>query len=163
MARIPKGNFTIDKLEFELDNFINTSKYFGSISEDVRKLVHKVFFVHAILEGQLRMRLMYKLFEEQMSALRGEEYCMTDTVCELTKKLTYTQMLIMVRGFKDGAPCGTLEKINSIRNDFGHPVSRGWKAKSSSKASQVEVLQLLIVGLNAMEEYMEKVRTESRI
>ncbi len=161
MARITKGNLTVDKLEAELENLIHNSNSFGSISEEVRNLGHKVFFVHALLEGLLGMRLMYKLFEEQMSVLRGEGYCMTETMCELTKKLTYTQMLTMVRGFKDGAPCGNLEKINSIRNDFGHPVSRGWEAQYSSKASQVEVLQLLIVGLNAMEKYMEKVRTES--
>ncbi|MBD0328384.1 MAG: hypothetical protein ICV68_18360, partial [Pyrinomonadaceae bacterium] len=130
---------------------------------DLRKLAHKVFFVHAILEGQLGMRIIYKIFEEQMSTLRGEGHCMTETMYEMTRKLTYTQMLTMVREFKDGAPCGNLEKINSIRNDFGHPISRGWKAKYSNKASQVEVLQLLIVGVKAMEEYMEKVWRESGI
>jgi hypothetical protein len=163
MARIAKGGLTVETLEPELDSLINSTRYFGSIPEDVRKLVHKVFFVHEILEEQLAMRILYKIFEEQVSMLRDEGYCMTETMCELTRKLTYTQMLIMVRGFKDGAPCRSLEKINSIRNDFAHPVLRGWKAKYSSKSSKLEVLQLLIVGIKTMEEYMEKVRRESGI
>jgi hypothetical protein len=144
MARIAKGSLTIDTLEPELDSLINNSRYFGSIPEDLRKLAHKVFFAHAILEGQLGMRILHELFKEQMSVLRDEGYCMTETMNKLIRKLTYAQMLTMVRGFKDGAPCGSLEKINSIRNGLGYPISRGWKAKYSSKSSKVEVLQLLI-------------------
>jgi hypothetical protein len=163
MARTAKGGLSIDTLESELESLIHNSTYFSSVSEDLRKLVHQVFFVHAILEGQLGMRIIYKLFEEQMSARRDEGYGMTETMYDLTRKLTYTQMLTMVRGFNDGAPCGNLEKIHSIRNAFAHPVSRGWKAKYSRKASRVEILQLLVVGIKAMEEYMEKVRRESGI
>jgi hypothetical protein len=59
-------------------------------------------------------------------------------------------MLAMIREFKDGAPCGTLEKINTVRNDFGHPLARGWRDKYSSSGSKVEVLQLLIVGIKTM-------------
>jgi hypothetical protein len=163
MARTAKGGLSIDTLESELESLIHTSQYFSSISEDLRKLAHQVFFVHAILEGQLGMRIIYKLFAEQMSARRSEGYGLTETMYDLTRKLTYTQMVTMVRGFNDSAPCGNLEKIHSIRNDFAHPVSRGWKAKYSRKASRVEILQLLVVGIKAMEEYMEKVRRESGI
>ncbi len=163
MAKTDKGKLTVDLLEPELDSLISSNKYFGSISEDLRKLIHKVFFVHTMLEGQLGMRIIYKFCEEQMKGSGGEGYYLTETMNEITRKLTYTQMLTMVREFKDSAPCGSLEKINSIRNDFWHPVSSGWKDKYSTKESRVEVLQLLIVGIKAMEEYMEKVRREAGI
>jgi hypothetical protein len=158
MARTTKGSLTIDTLEPELDRLINNSTYFRSVSEDLRNLAYKVFFVHEILERHLEMRILYKLFEEQLSIPGSESYCMTGTMHELIRKLMYTEMLTMVRGFKDGAPCGTLEKINSIRNDLWNPLSNGWKDKYSSKARKIEVLQLLIVGMRAMEEYMEKMR-----
>jgi hypothetical protein len=161
MAKIGKGRLTIDVLEPELDSLITSTRYFESISEELRKLVHKVFFIHAVLEGQLGMRIIYKLCEEQMKGSRGEGYCLTETMNEITRKLTYTQMLSMVREFNDGAPCGTLEKIHSVRNDFWHPGFHGWKDKYNNKASRVEILQLLIVGIKAMEEYMEKVRREA--
>ena len=163
MARYAKKMLTIDALEHELDRLIDNNKCFGSISEDLRKLVHQVFFVHAILEGQLGMRILYRLFEEQLKSFQGQGYYLTEMTGELIRKLTYTEKLAMIREFKDGAPCGTLEKINTIRNDFGHPLSRGWGDKYSSKASKVEVLQLLIVGIKGTEEYMEKVRRESGI
>ena len=66
MARTAKGGLSIDTLESELESLIHNSTYFSSVSEDLRKLVHQVFFVHAILEGQLGMRIIYKLFEEQI-------------------------------------------------------------------------------------------------
>jgi hypothetical protein len=163
MVKINKGRLTIEMLEPDLDSLINGMKYFDAIPEDLRKLVHRVFFIHAILEGQLRMRVMYKFCEEQMKGSKGEWYGLTETMNEIIGKLTYTDVLTIVREFNDGAPCGTLEKINRIRNDFWHPVSRGWKAKYSSNTSRVEVLQLLRVGLKVMEEYMEKVRRKARI
>ena len=158
MAKTDRRRLTIEMLEPDIDSLINKTKYFDAVSEDLMKLVHRVFFVHAILEGQLRMRVMYKFCEEQMKGSRGEWYGLTETMNGIIEKLTYTDMLTIVREFNDGAPCGTLEKINRIRNDFWHPVSRGWKAKYSSNTSRVEVLQLLRVGLKVMEEYMEKVR-----
>jgi hypothetical protein len=163
MVEAGKGRITFDRLESELDNLINNDEYFGSIAEDIRKLVHKVFFVHARLEHELGMRILYKLFEEQLSALDKTEYCVTDTITELTRKLTYTERLSMVKGFKDGAPHSVLEKINSIRNDFGHPIERKWKDKYRSEANKMEVLQLLIVGIKAMNNYMANVRGKSGI
>jgi hypothetical protein len=161
MAEAGKDRITLETLASELDNLIKNDSYFGSIPEDVRKLVHKVFFVHARLERELGMRILYKLFEEQLSVLDKTGYCVTDTVTELTRKLTYTERLTMVKGFKDGAPHSVLEKINSIRNDFGHPIERKWKDKYSSEANRMEVLQLLIVGIKAMNNYMAKVREKS--
>jgi hypothetical protein len=163
MAGPAKGSITIDTLESELDSLINNDRYFGSISEDLRKLVHKVFFVHARLESELGMRILYKIFEEQLDALQGHGYCLTETMSELTRKLTYTGKLTMVRGFKDGAPNRVLDKINSIRNDLGHPIERKWKDKYKSKVSKVEILQLLIDGMKAMNKYMAKIREESGI
>jgi len=158
MAKTDRSRLTIEMLEPDIDSLINKTKYFDAVSEDLMKLVHRVFFVHAILEGQLRMRVMYKFFEEQMKGSRDEWYGLTETMNGVIEKLTYTDMLTIVREFNDGAPCGTLEKINRIRNGFWHPASRGWKAQYSSNTSRVEVLQLLMVGLKVMEEYMEKVR-----
>jgi hypothetical protein len=163
MAETGKVSTTIDTLESELDNLINNDRFFGTIPEDYRKLVHKVFFVHAMLEHELAMRILYKLFEEQLLALKNTEYCLTETMVELTRKLTYTERLTMVKGFKDGAPHSVLEKINSIRNDFGHPIERRWKDKYGSNASRMEVLQLLIVGIKSMNNYMAKVREKSGI
>lgn len=160
MAGTSKGSITIDTLEPEIDRLINSDHYFGSISEDLRKLVHRVFFVHTRLESELGMRIVYKLFEEQIGDFQGRGYCLTETMGELIDKLTYTEKLTMVRGFKDRAPHKPLEKINDIRNDFGHPIERNWKNKYNSKASKAEVLQLLIHGIEVMNEYMEKVRRE---
>ena len=61
------------------------------------------------------------------------------------------------------SPHKALEKINDIRNDFGHPIERKWKNKYNSEASKADVLQLLIHGIKVMDEYMEKVRRESGI
>jgi hypothetical protein len=163
MAGAGKGSITAETLKTELENLINNDRYFGSISEDLRKLVHQVFFVHARLESELGMRILYKLFEEQMGALQGYGYSLTETMAELTRRLTYTGKLTMVRGFKDGAPHGLLEKINNIRNDFGHPIERKWKDKYKSKASKLEIIQLLIDSIRSMDKYMEKVRKESGI
>ncbi len=163
MAGTSKGSITIDTLEAELDRLINSDRYFGSISEDLRKLVHRVFFVHTRLESELGMRIIYKLFEEQLGALQGLGYCLTETMGKLTDKLTYTEKLTMVRGFKDGVPHKALEKINDIRNDFGHPIERKWKNKYNGKASKAEVFQSLIHGIKVMNEYMEKARRESGI
>jgi hypothetical protein len=77
MARTAKESLTIEVLEPELDRLIDNNTYFSSIPEDLRKLVHKVFFIHAILEGQLGMRIMYKLFEKQLSVPGSDSYCMT--------------------------------------------------------------------------------------
>ena len=161
MAEAGKDRITLETLASELDNLIKNDSYFGSIPEDVRKLVHKVFFVHARLERELGMRILYKLFEEQLSVLDKTGHCVTDTITELTRKLTYTERLTMVKGFKDGAPHSVLEKINSIRNDFSHPIERKWKDKYSSEANRMEVLQLLIVGIKAMNNYLANVREKS--
>jgi hypothetical protein len=80
---------------------------------------------------------------------------------ELIRKLTYTERSTMVGAFKDGAPYQILDKINRIRNDFGHHIERKWKDKYRNKTSQAEVLQLLIDGIKSMEVYMEKARKES--
>jgi len=79
--------------------------------------------VHARLESQLGMRIIYKLREEQIEALK-DRYLLSETMRDLAWKLTYTAKLAMVRGFKDGAPYGVLDKINNIKNDFGHPIQR---------------------------------------
>jgi Arc/MetJ-type ribon-helix-helix transcriptional regulator len=156
-----KAGVSVDLLESELDNLIGNDKYFGSISEDIRKLVHKVLFVHARLESELGMRIVYKLFEEQLSIPENTTCCLTETMSELIRKLTYTERLSMVRGYKDGAPYSILEKINSIRSDFGHPIERKWKDKYRSEKNKTEVLNLLIVGLKVMHSYMEKVKGKS--
>jgi hypothetical protein len=49
---------TADTLEHELDGLIGNDSYFGSISEDLKKLVHKVFFIHTRLERELGMRIL---------------------------------------------------------------------------------------------------------
>ena len=156
-----KAGVSVDLLESELDNLIGNDKYFGSISEDIRKLVYKVLFVHARLESELGMRIVYKLFEEQLSIPENTTCCLTETMSELIRKLTYTERLSMVRGYKDDAPYSILEKINSIRNDFGHPIERKWKDKYRSEKNKTEVLNLLIVGLKVMNSYMEKVKGKS--
>jgi hypothetical protein len=46
-----KVGISIDLLESELNNLINNDKYFGTIPEDIKILVHKVLFVHARLES----------------------------------------------------------------------------------------------------------------
>jgi Arc/MetJ-type ribon-helix-helix transcriptional regulator len=156
-----KVRLSIGSLESELDSLIDNDKYFGSISEEVRKLVHKVFFVHARLESELGMRILYKLLDEQLSANQNTSCCLTETMSVLISKLTYMERLNMVRGFKDEVPYSVLEKINSIRNDFGHPIERKWKDKYKSEKHRLEVLQVLVIGIKAMDNYMEKVKEES--
>jgi hypothetical protein len=158
-----KDRISVDLLESELDNLINSDRYFGSISEDIQKLAHKVFFVHARLESELGMRILYKLLDEQLSANQNTGCCATETMGELIRKLTYIERLNMVRTFKDGAPYSVLEKINSIRNDFGHPIERKWKDKYKNRKSKIEVLQLLVVGIKVMDDYMVKVRERSGV
>ena len=110
MAGISKGSITTNTLEPELDRLMNSDSYFGSVSEDLRKLVHRVFFVHTRLESELGMRIIYKLFEEQLGALQGHGYCLTETMGKLIDKLTYTEKLTMVKGFKDGVPPQSFRK-----------------------------------------------------
>jgi hypothetical protein len=160
--RDSKDGTSVDLLESELDNLIKNDSYFESISEEIRKLVHKVFFVHARLESELGMRILFKLLDEQLSANQNTSCCVTETMGELIRKLTYIERLNMVREFKDGVPYNVLEKINRIRNDFGHPIERKWKDKYKNKKSIIEVLQLLVVGIKVMDSYMEKVKEKSK-
>jgi hypothetical protein len=161
MAKTDKTRLAIEVLEPELDRLLGSLTYFDSTSRELRKFVQRVFFVHAILEEHLRLRIICKLCEDHMKEPGGERYCLKETLHDIIKKLPYTDMVRIVREFNDGAPCGTLEKINRVRHEFGHLGSQGWKEKYHSKGSRVEVLQLLMVGLKVMEDYMGKVRREA--
>ena len=156
-----KIGLTIGSVESELDDLIGNDTYFGSIPEEIRKLVYKVFFVHARLESELGLRMAYKLLDEQLSAGQNTSCCLTETMHVLISKLTYMERLNMVRGFKDSVPYSVLEKINSIRNDFGHPIERKWRDKYKSEKHRLEVFQLLVIGIKAMDNYMEKVKEAS--
>jgi hypothetical protein len=113
------------------------------------------------LESELGMRILFKLLDEQLLENQNTVCCLTETMSELIKKLTYTERLNMVRKFKDGVPYSVLEKVNKIRNDFGHPIEREWKDIYKSKKSKIEVLNILINSIKVMDSYMEKVKEKS--
>ena len=46
------------------------------------------------------MRIIYELFKEQLEAHQGTGYCLTETMSELIRKLSYTEKLTMVKGLK---------------------------------------------------------------
>jgi hypothetical protein len=161
MAKPDNTRLALEVLEPELDRLLGSLTYFDSTSRELRKFVQRVFFVHAILEEHLRLRIIGKLCEDHVKEPAGERYGLQETMHDIINKLPYTDMLNIVREFNDGAPCGTLDKINRVRHEFGHPGSQGWKERYHSKGSRVEVLQLLMVGLKVMEDYMAKVRREA--
>ncbi len=161
MAKTDKTRLTIEVLEPELERILGSLTYFDATSRELRQFVQRVFFVHAILEEYLRLRIICKLCEDPTKEPGGEQYCLKEPMHDIIRKLPYPDMVSIVREFNDGAPCGTLEKINRIRHEFGHLGSQGWKEKYNSKGSRVEVLQLLMVGLKVMEDYLGKVRREA--
>lgn len=136
----------IAELESEIDGYEDTDPAY--LSESIRQLRHRIFYVHFRVERSLEILIMRAIHGSHIGKEVTEElHKQISNAWLVMEELSFYKKLRLIRKMelfnKESSLPQLIERLNKLRNEFAHPEEFSLKKFVADAKLKLETLQLL--------------------
>lgn len=152
-------------LEHKIDRFAVLGD--EDVPEEIKKLRHRIFFVHNVVEFQLTMRIISVIIEKANPAPSLSEKFFTSIseligeLAEHLNKMTFRNKYEYAKSLRaySGELLSKIGKLNEIRNTLAHTRNQKYKrfVKQEEYKKALETSAWILEKINGYEDFLDRV------